>query len=255
LVKALKAQHPDVRIFAVGDDWQSIFRFAGSDIHLMRHFGEEFGGSFNGEAGVHRVVDLGRTFRSVDQIAFAAKTFVLKNPAQIEKKIVPAGSATEPAIRVVMVGKEEEALAELSTRIMHADQSSSVLILGRYRFLEPNKAALRTKLSAASRGRSPDGCRRRAVRMGRRCCTDPCRGWPRPRGGRDPGERVGRRYVDRRPAANGTGLILQVGPVASRRACSVMMRVGATRHLTKKLSIESNLRGSLVIVKLFETNG
>lgn len=44
LVKALKRQDPDVRIFAVGDDWQSIFRFAGSDIHLMRHFGREFGG-------------------------------------------------------------------------------------------------------------------------------------------------------------------------------------------------------------------
>ena len=54
LVKARKAQHPDVRVFAVGDDWQSIFRFAGSDIHLMRHFGREFGGSFDGEAGVHR---------------------------------------------------------------------------------------------------------------------------------------------------------------------------------------------------------
>jgi DNA helicase IV len=54
LVKALKAQHPDVRVFAVGDDWQSIFRFAGSDIHLMRHFGREFGGSFDGETGVHR---------------------------------------------------------------------------------------------------------------------------------------------------------------------------------------------------------
>lgn len=44
LVKALKAQHTDTRLFAVGDDWQSIFRFAGSDIHLMRYFGEEFGG-------------------------------------------------------------------------------------------------------------------------------------------------------------------------------------------------------------------
>lgn len=148
LVKALKAQHPDVRIFAVGDDWQSIFRFAGSDIHLMRHFGEEFGGNFNGEAGVHRMVDLGRTFRSVDQIAFAAKTFVLKNPAQIEKKIVPAGVATEPAIRVVMVAKDDgdrklhEALAALSTGDLHSDRPSSVLILGRYRFLEPNMAAL-----------------------------------------------------------------------------------------------------------------
>lgn len=97
LVKALKTQHPDVRVFAVGDDWQSIFRFAGSDIHLMRHFGREFGGSFDGDTGVHRTVDLGRTFRSVDQIAFAARTFVLRNPAQIDKKIVPAG--TDPTRR------------------------------------------------------------------------------------------------------------------------------------------------------------
>ncbi len=148
LVKALKAHHADARIFAVGDDWQSIFRFAGSDIHIMRHFGEEFGGCFNSEGGVHRVIDLGRTFRSVDHIAFAAKTFVLKNPAQIDKKIVPAGSATEPAIRVAMIAKEEgdrklrEVLAELATRNMDADRPSSVLILGRYRFLEPNMADL-----------------------------------------------------------------------------------------------------------------
>ena len=37
-MKALKAQHPDVRVFAVGDDWQSIFRFAGSDIHFDAPF-------------------------------------------------------------------------------------------------------------------------------------------------------------------------------------------------------------------------
>uniref|UniRef100_UPI003AF58A1A UvrD-helicase domain-containing protein n=1 Tax=Thiolapillus sp. TaxID=2017437 RepID=UPI003AF58A1A len=35
LIKALKAQHADTRLFAVGDDWQSIFRFAGSDIHHL----------------------------------------------------------------------------------------------------------------------------------------------------------------------------------------------------------------------------
>lgn len=143
LVKALKAQHPDVRIFAVGDDWQSIFRFAGSDIHLMRHFGDEFGGSFNGEIGVHRTVDLGRTFRSIDQIAFAARDFVLKNPAQISKQIVPAGKATEPAISIVMTPKNEEekklgeVLTGMSSRIADAN-TTSVLLLGRYRFLAPD---------------------------------------------------------------------------------------------------------------------
>ncbi|OYX40139.1 MAG: helicase IV [Rhodobacterales bacterium 32-64-14] len=151
LVKALKGQHPDVRVFAVGDDWQSIFRFAGSDIHLMRHFGREFGGSFDGETGVHRTVDLGRTFRSVDQIAFAARTFVLRNPAQIDKKIVPAGTATEPAIRVVSVSKGEdegkinEVLAALSAAVAQETKPTTVLLLGRYRFNEPDMQGLRRR--------------------------------------------------------------------------------------------------------------
>ena len=58
LLRALKLQHADARLFAVGDDWQSIFRFAGADIHLMRDFGKEFGGRLGNEGGVHSVVDL-----------------------------------------------------------------------------------------------------------------------------------------------------------------------------------------------------
>lgn len=151
LVKALKAQHPDVRVFAVGDDWQSIFRFAGSDIHLMRHFGREFGGSFDGDTGVHRTVDLGRTFRSVDQIAFAARTFVLRNPAQIQKQIVPAGTATEPAIRVVTVSKGQdetnlsEVLTAMSAAVALEAKPATVLLLGRYRFVEPDMQDLRRR--------------------------------------------------------------------------------------------------------------
>ncbi|WP_406565968.1 UvrD-helicase domain-containing protein [Allitabrizicola rongguiensis] len=153
LVKALKAQHPDVRVFAVGDDWQSIFRFAGSDIHLMRHFGTEFGGSFDGETGVHRTVDLGRTFRSVDQIAFAARTFVLQNPAQIQKQIIPAGTATEPAIRIMTVSKGEdegklsEVLAAMSAAVAPDAKPATVLLLGRYRFIEPDMQELRRRYS------------------------------------------------------------------------------------------------------------
>lgn len=151
LVKALTAQHPEVRLFAVGDDWQSIFRFAGSDIHLMRHFGKEFGGSFDGEAGIHRVVDLGRTFRSVDQIAFAARTFVLRNPAQLQKQIVPAGSATEPAIRLLSTAKGEEektlieTLAAFSAALGDETRKASVLLLGRYRYLEPDMQNLKRR--------------------------------------------------------------------------------------------------------------
>jgi DNA helicase-4 len=100
---------------------------------------------------VHRIIDLGRTFRSVDQIAFAARTFVLRNPAQIEKKIIPAGTATEPAIKIVSVSKGEnelklfEALMAITVKLEKGATPASVLLLGRYRFLKPDMHRLRCR--------------------------------------------------------------------------------------------------------------
>lgn len=149
LIRSLKAQHADAKVFAVGDDWQSIYRFAGSDIHIMRNFGREFGGHYAGATGVHRTVDLGRTFRSVDKIALAARHFVLRNPAQITKTVVPAGEADRPAIRVAWTRREtgdntlDECLTALATIEGPGDRAPTVLLLGRYRFMEPDLRRLR----------------------------------------------------------------------------------------------------------------
>ena len=149
LLRALKAQHADARIFAVGDDWQSIYRFAGADIHLMRDFGAEFGGSFAGKDDVHSTVDLGRTFRSVDKIAHSARSFVLKNPSQIKKTVEPAGYTSDPAIAVAYFqwGQEDAALNSALEDISgKAVQGTSVLLLGRYRHVKPKAlGALTTK--------------------------------------------------------------------------------------------------------------
>jgi hypothetical protein len=40
---ALLTQVPECKLFAVGDDWQSIYRFAGSDIDLFTRFAHHFG--------------------------------------------------------------------------------------------------------------------------------------------------------------------------------------------------------------------
>ncbi len=156
LIRALKAQHADARVFAVGDDWQSIYRFAGSDIHIMRNFGREFGGTFAGETGIHRSVDLGRTFRSVDKIALPARQFVLRNPAQITKTVVPAGVAEQPAIRVVWTRKDtgetrlDEVLSELAATAKAGERKPSVLLLGRYRKVDPGAAALQRRFPGLS---------------------------------------------------------------------------------------------------------
>ncbi len=145
LVKVLKEQHRDARVFAVGDDWQSIYRFSGSDINLMRNFGGEFGGVFDDQLAVHKTVDLGRTFRSVDKIAYAARKFILKNPTQITKTVIPAGEATSPAIRVVSTfhhddanKKLQEVLQKLSEQAILVGKEASVLLLGRYKKVIPN---------------------------------------------------------------------------------------------------------------------
>lgn len=103
LPKALLDQHANARLFAVGDDWQAIYRFAGSDVGIMQDFGATFGGSYAGESGIHRTVDLGRTFRCIDKIALPASRFVMKNPRQLAKRIVPADTADGKAIRIIHV--------------------------------------------------------------------------------------------------------------------------------------------------------
>lgn len=141
LLIALRNQNPDCRIFAVGDDWQSIYRFSGSDIHFMREFGCSFGGTFGDRKDVHRIVDLGRTFRSVDRIAHAARRFILKNPSQIKKAVIPAGTAGKPAIQIVQSVESrsgatlEQTLAQLQKQTNGGQ--NTVLLVGRYNRQHP----------------------------------------------------------------------------------------------------------------------
>lgn len=130
LVRALADQEASHRLFGVGDDWQAIYRFAGSDIALMRDFQEHF--------GFTETVYLDRTFRFNDRIEDVASGFVQRNPNQIPKTIVCGTKATEP--RVVIHRPYEktddvflEALEEIREEV--GDEGCSVLVLGRYHFV------------------------------------------------------------------------------------------------------------------------
>ncbi|MDE3000603.1 MAG: UvrD-helicase domain-containing protein [Gemmatimonadota bacterium] len=134
LLKALLDTSNTAQLFAVGDDWQAIFRFAGSDIAIMREFAARFGESER--------VNLETTFRCVDRIANLASRFVLSNPAQIRKGVSSIFEADEPCVHV-MVARETcpDILAEvLNVIAAHAaedDERATVLLLGRYRHNRP----------------------------------------------------------------------------------------------------------------------
>ena len=133
LLKALLDQSPTAQLFAVGDDWQSIFRFAGSDIAIMREFGDHFGHT--------EQTYLETTFRCADRIAEVATKFVLSNPAQIRKKVRSTRRADGPSVHVGLPAEDlsllEEALDMIGADAANHGEKSTVLLLGRYGHTRP----------------------------------------------------------------------------------------------------------------------
>ena len=95
LIKALKQQKPFSKVFAVGDDWQSVYRFAGSDITIFTHFEANFGASWMGR--------LEQTYRCNQLIAETAAKFVQRNPEQIRKSVRSVRAAVPRSIRVIPI--------------------------------------------------------------------------------------------------------------------------------------------------------
>ena len=132
LLKALLAQRNDTVLFAVGDDWQAIYRFTGSDIGLTRHFEAEFGPA--------AISSLNTTFRFNNKIGDVASGFVLQNPEQIKKTIASVMTMTQPAISLIRSASSEQGLHQaLRTLSLLPDlqikQKSSVVVLARFSFL------------------------------------------------------------------------------------------------------------------------
>ena len=146
LLKALLEQSPGTQLFAVGDDWQAIFRFAGSDISIMREFSQHFGESER--------LSLETTFRCVDRIAAVATEFILRNPAQISKTVRSIHNAEDPRVHVGLPGEQKlsllkEALDRIAEDATRYDEPSSVLLLGRYNHLRPqNLSSLKKQYPA-----------------------------------------------------------------------------------------------------------
>jgi DNA helicase-4 len=90
LIQSLSNFNPNLQTTFVGDDWQAIYSFAGSDIGIMRE-------SAKARLGRMRV-DLGDTFRLPQTLADAASAFVTQNPAQLRKEIKSTFDEVEPLV-------------------------------------------------------------------------------------------------------------------------------------------------------------
>ena len=95
MIKALLASNPEIKLFAVGDDYQAINGFAGSDIKYMYEFEKEFASGSGSSTNY-----LTKTYRCSKGIIDVSSRFISKNPNQIRKNIVAGNGHTEDSFIV-----------------------------------------------------------------------------------------------------------------------------------------------------------
>jgi DNA helicase-4 len=133
LIQALCDQREgEANLFAVGDDWQSIYRFAGSSIELTTEFQRRFPHS--------TVAALDTTYRFNNQIGDVANRFIQQNPEQLTKDLNSFHQQSAPAVCVTSNNRVESILDELDREIATTRGKStkkSLLLLGRNHYHKP----------------------------------------------------------------------------------------------------------------------
>ena len=113
------------KIFCVGDDWQSIYQFAGSDVGLIMNFKKYFGKTF--------VSSIPVTYRFSNQLASITSEFISKNPCQI-KKDVKGKESKFTSIGLIKGYTEEKSIDFMIEKIDKCKKNASIFIIGRNNF-------------------------------------------------------------------------------------------------------------------------
>lgn len=118
------AKRNTAKIVAVGDDWQSIFAFAGSKIEYIYNFLKYFPGA--------KLLKITNTYRNSKQLIDYSGTFIMKNEQQIKKELISNKDITNP-IKFIPFKPDEEyqTLKKLILEIHKKNKDHDILVLGR----------------------------------------------------------------------------------------------------------------------------
>ena len=105
-------------LFAVGDDFQSIYRFTGSDIKIITNFKRYF--------PFARIIKLKNTYRNPDKLIKIAGKFVMKNPYQIRKRL----RSNIKDNNVIQIVYYEDLESKIKT-IINEDKIDNLFVLSR----------------------------------------------------------------------------------------------------------------------------
>lgn len=122
-LQALRSKRPLTKLFCVGDDWQSIYRFTGSDMSLFNEFQRYFG--YTEESRIET------TYRFGNPLMDISSEFIQKNPIQ-KKKNLRQGKADALTNLYFKEVEKDGMLDAVSSIIATIPAEESVLIIGRY---------------------------------------------------------------------------------------------------------------------------
>ncbi len=125
LVKKIK-NLTNTSVMAVGDDWQSIYRFAGSDLNLFTKFEKYFG--FTEELKIEK------TYRNSQDIINIAGKFIMKNEKQKQKNLKSNKRVENPLSIMLYVSDKVMALIQALNYLTKEKSSKTIFLLGRNNF-------------------------------------------------------------------------------------------------------------------------
>lgn len=124
-LKVLREGNPPAKLYCVGDDWQSIYRFSGSDMSLFNQFPEYF--------GTTEINKIETTYRFGEPLVSMSSRFIQRNKAQIQKNI----HSFNPEMKTELefhAYERREYCNTIGRLIASIPSGKSIFLLGRYSF-------------------------------------------------------------------------------------------------------------------------
>ncbi len=124
-LKALRKGNPPAKLYCVGDDWQSIYRFSGSDMALFNQFTDFFG-----RTDINKIET---TYRFGEPLVSLSSNFIQQNGTQIKKDIHPFNSEAKTELYFYEYDRANycDVIEQLVSSI---PLDKSIFLLGRYSF-------------------------------------------------------------------------------------------------------------------------
>ncbi|MBO5142956.1 MAG: UvrD-helicase domain-containing protein, partial [Clostridia bacterium] len=126
-ILSLINKQPKTKTFCVGDDWQSIYRFSGSDLNLFKKFEQYFGKTER--------CKIETTYRFGNPLIYLSSSFILKNTNQTCKTVKAFSNIVNTTLSFIPFIKDDGPdtyFHKIEEVIKKIPKDETILLLARY---------------------------------------------------------------------------------------------------------------------------